>query len=388
MAESLGSGSASHTWLAGVRVVALEQAFAGPICTRHLADLGADVIKVERPGSGDFARQYDSVLSGDSAHFAWLNWGKRSITLDAKSEEGRDTLTRLVDTADVLVSNLGPGAVDRLLPHRRTSNERLIDCTISAFSNRGSYSARKGYDMLVQAEAGVIKATGTRQHPAKPGVSLADLSTGIYSATAICAALRDRDRTGLGTSFSISLFDVVAEWMSPLVITAKETGAAPEPAGVFHASIVPYGPYETLDGPIIIAVQNDGQWHRFCEHVLGDASIATDSRFATNEQRVQSRSEVDAVVRARFSAESRTRIGELLDTADVPWAYLNAVEDVPTHPELVDRWQDVRTGPGTTAQVLSSPFHRHPVAGRSVPQLGEHTAEILRELETDTADPD
>lgn len=371
-----------QTALQGIRVVALEQAVAGPLCSRHLADLGADVVKVERVDSGEFARHYDSLMNGDSTYFTWLNWGKRSVALDLRTESGIATLRRMVDRCDVLVSNLGPGSTDRLLPDRRERNPRLVHCAISAFGPGGPNTARKGFDMLIQAEAGVIAATGTQDQPAKPGVSLADLSGGIYAATAILAALHERTTSGLGAELTISMFDTVAEWMSPLLVAAKATGHAPPPAGLHHAAIVPYGPYPTSDGQVVVAVQNQDQWMRFCAVVLNQAALATDARFESNRDRLARRAELDALITPTLAAKTTEEVARLLDRADVPWARMSSVEDVVFHRELVerDRWQSVRLSGGGEGDVLVSPFLSGPLTGRRVPAVGEHNHAILTEL--------
>jgi len=372
--------------LQGVRVIAVEQAVAAPLCTRHLADLGADVIKVERPGEGDFARRYDEAVFGFSSHFVWLNRGKRSVVLDLKADGGRLALRRLLRDADILVCNLAPGAFERIVPDATLEREHpgLIRCYLSGYGPAGPYVSRKAYDLLVQGEAGTIAATGTPETPAKPGVSLADLAGGAYALAAINAALYARGRSGRGRRIDIALFDVLLEWMSPLLLAQQHSGAAPEPAGLRHASISPYGPFNAGDGQqILIAVQNEGQWGRLCTGVLADASLLADPDFATNSTRVRHRERTEAVVQARLSVLTGPEALQLLETADVPYAQLNQVADVLTHPQAAatGRWSPATLPDGRTATVVTSPFHRLAATGRGalVPRLGEHTAAVLRE---------
>lgn len=370
--------------LAGVKVVGLEQAVAGPMCTRHLADLGAEVVKVERVDGGDFARHYDNSLCGSSAHFAWLNWGKKSIAVDLKSPDGISILQRLLERADVLVSNLGPGALDRIIPRAdRRRHGRLVECEITAFGSDGRNADRKGYDLLVLAEAGVVRATGTEDAPAKPGVSLADLSAGLYAATSVLAALVDRAESGVGTALSISMFDCVSEWMSPLLVAAKATGAAPRPVGLRHASITPYGHFATGDGSVMVAVQNQGQWQRLCGSVLNRPELGDDPRFRTNDLRCQNRILVERVVADRLAQLTSLEAETLLDQCDVPWARMNTPEQVVGHTELVERerWQRARLSNGARGDVLKSALPASVGDGVArVPSLGEDTRGVLLEL--------
>ncbi|WP_061297516.1 CaiB/BaiF CoA transferase family protein [Herbidospora cretacea] len=372
--------------LAGVRVVAVEQAVAVPLCSRHLADMGADVIKVERL-SGDFARDYDDFVAGMSSHFVWLNRGKRSVALDLKTSEGRRVLGELLRTADVLVCNLAPGAFDRIFTDDDllALNPRLIRCFLSGYGTRGPYADRKAYDMLIQGEAGVVTATGTPAQPAKPGVSLADLSGGAYALSAITAALFSRERTGRGQRIDVAMFDVLLEWMSPLLLAQSHAGTAPEPAGLSHASIAPYGPYVSADGDLVlIAVQNEGQWRRLCEVVVGDPGLAADPEFALNTDRLRNRERLEAVVEAALRALPTQELTDRLERADVPNARLNRLPDVLEHPQAraTGRWSPVLLPDGGKATVVTSPFHPGGAEEelRAVPAVGEHTAEVLGEL--------
>ena len=381
--------------LAGIRVIAIEQAVAAPLCTRHLADLGADVIKVERPQQGDFARDYDDFVRGHSSHFVWLNRGKRSIALDLKSPDGRRVLLELLRTADVLVCNLAPGALERIVGDAELAeiNPCLVRCYVSGYGTSGPYAGRKAYDLLVQGEAGTIAVTGTPQQRAKPGVSLADLAAGTYALAAINAALLQRSRTGLGQRLDISLFEVLLEWMSPSLLAQKYSGHTPEPAGLGHASIVPYGPYSTADGKeILLAVQTDGQWRRLCSSVLKDTPLLADPVLSTNAGRLRNRARVEAAVQESLAGMPLALVTERLEAADVPHARLNQVVDVVDHPQAVGagRWSRTTLSDGEVVEVVTSPFHTAPDARDStrVPSLGEHTNEVLREfgLERHTRD--
>jgi crotonobetainyl-CoA:carnitine CoA-transferase CaiB-like acyl-CoA transferase len=374
--------------LAGLRVVALEQAVAAPLCSRHLADLGADVIKVEMPGGGDFSRDYDTFVNGMASHFVWLNYGKRSVALDVKSSDGRASLLRLLETADVFLSNLSPGAVERIVsdPELEQLNPRLVTCQISGYGPSGPYRERKAFDLLVQGEAGVTANTGLPDAPAKPGVSLADLGGGIYAATAILAALRSRDRTGRGERLHISMFDVLTEWMSPLLLAYREGGATIEPAGTRHATITPYGPFLATDGTVVnIAVQNDRQWQLLCG-VLGLDDLARDERLRQNSGRLQHREEVEDAVAKAVSTWSPAGLADALDRAGVPWGRLNQTADVARHPQLEagQRWRDVDLPNGESVSVLAPPFRFARGGGQAdrprVPALGEHTREVIDEL--------
>jgi len=373
--------------LHGLRVVAVEQAVAAPLCSRHLADLGADVIKVERPDGGDFARDYDTFVKGMASHFVWLNHGKRSVALDLKSDGGRRALVELLATADVLLSNLGPGAIERIvsLDELAEINPRLVSCQISGYGPGGPYRDRKAFDLLVQGEAGVTANTGLPGAPAKPGVSLADLAAGIYAGTAILAALRARDASGRGEHVHISMFDVLTEWMSPLLLAHREGGVDIQPAGTRHATITPYGPFTAADGGVLnIAVQNDRQWRQLCG-VLGLEVMGTDERFATNSRRLAAREEVESAIADAVGARRHDEVAIALDDAGVPWGRLNHTPAVATHPQLEadGRWRPVHLPAGDIASVLAPPFRIsgfEPAGDVAVPALGEHTEEVLGPL--------
>jgi itaconate CoA-transferase len=384
-----------RTDLAGVRVVAVEQAVAAPLCSRHLADLGAEVLKIERPTGGDFARDYDRAVHGWSSHFVWLNHGKRSVALDLKSAEGKDVLRTLAADADVLVSNLAPGALERIVADDdlAAANPRLIRCYLSGYGPRGPYAHRKAYDALVQGEAGVIRATGTEDQPAKPGVSIADVGGGVYALASILAALYERERTGLGKRLDVSLFDVLLEWMSPLLLAERYADGAPPPAGLGHASIVPYGPCTAADGSeVLIAVQNDGQWQRFCLGVLDDPELAKQPEFRNNELRVRHRRELDAVVEERVARLPSTELVRRLVQADVPFGRLSTAADVIGHPQAsaTGRWSPAALPDGTEVVVTRSPLVGADVAPNGslprVPLLGESTGDVTARVSTGRAE--
>lgn len=362
--------------LAGIRVVALEHAVAAPLCSRHLADLGALVIKVERPDGGDFARHYDDAVNGLSANFAWLNHGKRSVALDLRSEGGRTGLERLLESADVFVHNLGPGAVERLGFGAEALAERyprLVWCSISGYGPEGPYRDRKGFDLLLQGESGVLAVTGSPEEPAKVGVALGDTAAGIYAAAAILAVLLERERTGRGRRVDIALFDVLAEWMSYPLLMAR-SGRPFTRAGARHARIVPYGPYRCGDGRLVnLAVQNEGQWRRLCE-ALGQPGWADDPRWQRPEDRLADRAQLEAAVEAALATLSAEEARERLLNADVPVGDVNDLAGVVAHPQLVERQRwlecDSEVGP---VEVLDHPFG---IAGlprrrRRIPALGE-----------------
>ena len=372
--------------LTGIRVVALEQAVAAPFATRQLADMGADVIKVERPAGGDSARAYDTAASGTSAYFAWLNRGKRSVVLDLKDARDRGICAALLARADVFVHNLAPGAVERLgfgYESLTSVNPRLVWCGISGYGPDGPLRDKKAYDMLVQAESGVVSVTGSADAPAKVGVSIADIASGLYSYSSILAALLRRGRTGRGERIDISMLECLTEWMMPALYVWQGTGATPARAGVRHNMIVPYGAYACADGMVLFAIQTDREWRRFCAQVMGDAALADDLRFVTNADRLKHRNELEGLIEARFRAHPRTRVIEWLETADIPTGNVNDVAAVAAHRQLAarGRWTTVGS-PGGEIPALTPPHNLAGVSPRmgDVPALGAHTAEVLAEL--------
>ncbi|HEV8534616.1 MAG TPA: CaiB/BaiF CoA-transferase family protein [Candidatus Limnocylindria bacterium] len=370
--------------LNGVRVVAVEHAVAAPLCTRHLADLGADVVKVERPG-GDFARHYDAVVEGQSAYFVWLNRGKRSVVLDLERPSDRAVLEWLLAGADVFVHNLGPRAVERLgfsQDATRRRWPRLISCAISGYGSDGPYRLRKAFDLLVQAESGVAWVTGPAETPTRVGVPVADISAAMYACMSILAALRLREADGQGRLIDISMLDCLAEWMTAPAYYQLYGAHGPARAGLRHPTIVPYGAYPCSDGEVLLAVQNEAQWKRLCEDVLRDPGLAADQRFRTNALRVDGRATLEGVIERALSRMSRASIEKRLEGADLPFARLNTVSDLIEHPQLVQRkrWTEVDSG-GKRVKALRSPFNiiglDLPMA--PVPELDAHGAIVRRE---------
>lgn len=324
------------TPLAGLKVVAIEQAVAAPFATCRLADAGAEVIKIERPG-GDFARGYDAVAAGQSSYFVWLNRGKVSVALDLNTETGKSRLWELIAEADVVVQNLRHGALDRLgfsLSELRRENPALITCSITGFNPSGALSARKAYDLLIQAESGLCSITGGPDEPARVGVSIVDIATGATAYSAILEALIARGITGNGTDISVSMFDVMADWLS-VPLMNHEGGQSPKRVGLAHPSIAPYGVFETQDKKhILISVQSDREWSKLCMVFLQDEALAGDPRFVSNVMRVANRAETDAIVASAFLNQAGDQAIELLAKADVAFALLNDMAGLSAHPEL------------------------------------------------------
>jgi itaconate CoA-transferase len=379
--------AASGLPLAGITVVALEQAVAAPLATRHLADLGARVIKVERPGCGDFARGYDASVHGLSSHFVWLNRGKHSLALDLKSPGGRRVLADLVARADVFVQNLAPGASARLgfdAALLRERYPRLVTVDLSGYGGDGAYRDRRAYDMLIQCEAGLVSVTGPPDTPAKAGIPAADIAAAMYALTSVLAALVGRAGSGHGAQAEVSMLEATGEWMGYHLYSAEGTGRTPGRMGLSHATVAPYGAYPTADGhEVMIGIQNDREWARFAAQVVGLPQLADDPEWATNMARVRNRDAVDALVAEHTKALDAEEVAARLTQAGIAFARINAVDEVLRHPQLAerDRWRQVRT-PGGTVRGLLPPFT---FAGLElpmdpVPAVGEHTESVLREL--------
>jgi formyl-CoA transferase len=384
-----GSGAGVRP-LAGLTVISLEQAVAAPFATRQLADLGARVIKIERPGAGDFARRYDEAVHGQSSYFVWLNRSKESLTLDVKHPEGRRVLDELLERADVLVQNLGPGAAARLGLDAATLAgrlPRLVVCDITGFGADGPWAGRKAYDLLVQFETGLVSLTGTPADMVKVGISVADIAAGMYAYSGILTALYARATTGVAHPVSVSLFEALAEWMGqPAYYTAHGPGQ-PARVGAAHATIAPYGPYRTADGGVVlVAVQHDADWAVFCREVLARPELTGDPRFERNSARVAHRAELDEVVADRFATLGDAEARALLDRAGIANARLNSVEDFLAHPVLAERgrWRSVAT-PGGAVPALLPPavLGGTDVPMGPVPAVGEHTDRVLAELGRD-----
>jgi len=376
----------SEAPLGGMRVVALEQAVAAPFASRQLADMGADVIKVERPGGGDSARAYDTAVNGVSAYFAWLNRGKRSVVLDLKSDRDRDACRRLLVNADVFIHNLAPGAVERLgfgYEDLTRDNPRLVWCGISGYGPDGPLRDKKAYDMLVQAESGVVAVTGSADAPAKVGVSIADISSGMYAYSSILAALLKRERTERGDRIDISMLECLTEWMTPALFTWQGTGTVPARVGVRHNMIVPYGAYACADGAVLFAIQTQREWQRFCVQVMEAPELETDARFAVNRDRLANRQALESLIESVFRRLPRAEVIARLERADIPTGAVNDVPAVVGHPQLHARrrWSTAAVG-GAAAPALVPPHNVRGAPSRmgAVPALGEHTAEVLAEL--------
>jgi itaconate CoA-transferase len=367
----------------GMRVIALEHAVAAPLCTRHLADLGAEVIKVERPGDGDFARAYDDYVNGGCSHFIWLNRGKRSLTLDIKNPDARDALDTLIAGADVLVQNLAPGAAARLgLTHEALSpaNPKLVVCDISGYGESGPFVQKKAYDLLIQAESGLISVTGSPDEPSRVGISIADIATGMYALTGILGALLRRGRTGQGANVKIAMLDALGEWMTHPMLRHAYAGTPPPRVPTSHPAIAPYGAHKTKDGQVILGLQNEREWVIFCQKVLANPAIQTDPRFVTMTLRGANREALTATIEAVFADKTSAEVAALLDSASIANGRLNTPIDVWNHVqfEARDKWRTVQTEQGPVRALLPPfIFTDQEAAMGDVPSVGQHTDEIL-----------
>lgn len=372
--------------LTGTTVIALEAAVAAPFASRQLADLGARVIKIERPGVGDFARGYDDKANGLASYFVWLNRAKESLTLDVKSAAGNAILAQLLAKADIFLHNLAPGAVDRLgfSPERLQADyPRLINCAISGYGSSGPYRDKKAYDLLIQAEAGLLSVTGTPETPSKVGISVADIAAGMYAYSGILTALLARHQTGEGCHIEISMLEALAEWMgNPLYYALS--GSQPMRNGASHATIAPYGPFETGDGgAVLFGVQNEREWQRFCAVVLEEPDLANDQRFAGNGQRVANRDDLHAAIDGVLTTLTVAEVTARLEAATIANAEIRTIQGVLDHPQLAarNRWQTVDSpvGPLPVLQPPATMSNIEPRYG-PIPALGEQTDGILVEL--------
>jgi itaconate CoA-transferase len=373
--------------LDGITVIALEQAVAAPFATRQLADLGARVIKIERPNTGDFARGYDETVKGMSSHFVWLNRSKESLTLDLKHSRAAPILERLLDRADIVIQNLAPGAArrlglgaDSLLP----KYPRLIVCDISGYGDNGPYASKKAYDLLVQAEAGVLSVTGTADTPSKVGISIGDIATGMYAYSGILTALYQREKSGKGTRIEVTLFEALAEWMGYPLYYTHFGGTPPARTGPDHATIVPYGRYQTGDGKsVMLGLQNEREWAVFCEKVLLQPELAHDLRYDSNSKRAAKRAEINALIGKAFAALTSEQLIGRLDASGIANARINSPDEVWEHPQLKarNRWREMDSPVGPLATLLP-PATMPDFEARldKIPALGEHTEPILAEL--------
>lgn len=373
--------------LDGIVVVSLEHAVAAPFCTRQLTDLGARVIKIERPGVGDFARQYDKRVRGEASYFVWINRGKESLTLNLKSEEGLKVLQTLLNDADVLVQNLAPGAAQRMglsVTALRPLHPKLIVCDISGYGDSGPYRDKKAYDLLIQAEAGLLSVTGTPEQVVRAGISVADIAAGMYAYSAILAALLQRAKTGEGSRIDVSMLEALAEWMGNPMYYSFEGQPPAARCGASHPSIYPYGPFLAGDGrTVLFGLQNEREWASFCRQVLEQPELMRDERFASNAVRSTNRQALKDAIEAAFSALNATQVIERLDLAGIGNAAVNTMQDVWTHPQLAarGRWAEVDSPagpiPALKPPASSDAFEAH-MGG--VPALGSHTDIILTGL--------
>lgn len=373
--------------LSGVTVVSVEQAVAAPYATRQLADLGARVIKVERPGDGDFARRYDTTVHGHSSYFVWINRSKESLTLDLKDPRGREILHELLDGADVFVHNLAPGAAGRLGLDAATvasRRPRLIPCTISGWGTTGPWADRKAYDLLVQCQTGLVSLTGTPDATARTGISVADIAAGMYAYSGVLTALYTRAVTGEAHPVEVSLFEALAEWMGQPAYYTRHGGTQPPRLGTSHATIAPYGTYPAADGKeVLFSIQNEREWAALCTGFLGRPELVDDPRFATASARVTHREELDTIVAGRFARSRSEEILEDLERTGIACAGVNDVAAFLDHPVLAarGRWTEIGV-PGATVEALLPPADLAglPVRMDPVPAVGEHTGAILAEL--------
>ena len=373
--------------LTGITVLGLEQAIAAPLCTRHLADLGARVIKIEHPGSGDSSRHYDGAVRGMAAHFVWLNHGKESAALDLTDPADREVFTRLLDRADVLVSNLAPGALPRLGLAPQTLAERyprLIIVDISGYGTGGPLDHKRAYDLLVQAEGGSCTITGLPGQPAKPGIPIADIGTALYAYSAVLAALYDRERTGRGTIVPLAMLDVVAEMMGFALNHVLHGREEPRPVGMGSPMVAPYSAYATGDGQtVVLGTTNDREWRRLASDLLGRPELAEDPRFARNEDRGKHRAELDGIIGAWCAERDLADIQRLADKAGIGNARLNGVRELAEHPQLAlrGRWQEADSPVGPVPVLQPPAAGRYwTTARRAVPALGEQTMAIRAEV--------
>jgi itaconate CoA-transferase len=373
--------------LQGITIVSLEQAVAAPFATRQLADLGARVIKVERPGTGDFARNYDKTVKGMASHFVWINRSKESITLDLKQEDAKTVLDELLSKADVFIHNLAPGAVDRLGYSAKELKERypqLIICGISGYGTFGPYTNKKAYDLLIQCEAGLVSVTGTEDTPSKSGISIADIAAGMYAYTGILTAIIARYKSGKGAIIEVSMLEALAEWMGYPLYYSGYGEAEPKRTGASHATIYPYGPFSAGDNKMVfMGIQNEREWVQFCENVLVEGKIAKDERFNNNSNRVSNKDALKEIIEEVFQQMDSDQIIELLEKSKIANARLNTVTELIDHPQLKarNRWREVESPVGALKALIPPvTFDEIDTVMNPIPEVGEHTEAILNEF--------
>jgi crotonobetainyl-CoA:carnitine CoA-transferase CaiB-like acyl-CoA transferase len=373
--------------LDGITIVALEHVIAAPFATRQLADLGARVIKIERPGAGDFARHYDERAKGMSSHFTWVNRSKESLTLDLKQDAALSILKKLLQTADVFVQNLAPGAAARmaLSPEAlQAINPQLIYCNLSGYGEDGPYRDKKAYDLLIQSEAGLLSITGTPDEPSKAGISIADIAAGMYTYTNIMAALLLRQKTGKGSVIDVSMLEALGEWMGYAMYYSTDGASPPPRTGATHATIYPYGPFQAGDGKtIMLGLQNEREWELFCEKVLDQPALAKDSRFEKNFKRNENRIELRKIILDRFANFTSEQVIAKLDAAQIANASLNDMHQFWDHEQLKarQRWVSVDSPRGQMPALLPPGINNaYQYRMDKIPSVGEHTVAILKEL--------
>lgn len=373
--------------LKGITVVALEQAIAVPFATRQLADLGARVIKIERPVTGDFARNYDTTVNGLSSHFVWCNRSKESIVLDLKNEKDKEAFNRLLEIADVFIQNLAPGALERMGYEPKKliqKHPKLIICSLSGYGSGGLYQNKKAYDLLIQCESGLVSITGSKDTPSKAGISIADIAGGMYVYSGVLTALLNREKSGEGTILEVSMLEALGEWMSYPMYYAAYGGKDPERTGASHSTIYPYGSFACKEGKkVFLGIQNEREWASFCEHVLKKTFLVTDARFMNNTNRSKNREELKGIIENQFKEMSIHDVISKLEKAKIANARLNTMKDFFEHPQLEarERWRTVKTTAGSIAALIPPvTMEGFEPAMDSVPALGEHTDAILTEL--------
>ena len=373
--------------LEGITVVSVEQAVAGPFATRQLADLGARVIKIERPEKGDFARHYDSAVNGMASHFVWLNRSKESLTLDLKTDEGKEILSKLLEDADVFLQNLAPGAMERLgfgANELLEKHPSLVICGISGYGSNGPYTHKKAYDLLVQCESGAMALTGTEETPSKSGVAIADIATGMYAYSGILTALLARNKDQKGRILEVSMLESLGEWMGFPSYFAEYGGKEPERTGASHATIYPYGPFVAGDQKqVYISIQNEREWKNFCEKVLGDPDLTNHPDYYNNTNRFKNQQTLQKIIEKVFLEKTSEEIIELLEDSGIANARLNSVMDFVNHPQLEarNRWREVDSPVGKLKALLPpATFNDIEPVFNPIPEVGQHTNDILKSV--------
>lgn len=373
--------------LEGIKVISIEQAVAAPFASRQLADLGARVIKIERPDVGDFARGYDQTVNGMSSHFVWINRSKESLTLDMKADSGKEVFKDLLEDADVVIQNLAPGAMDRLgfsNEALHSINDKLIICNISGYGSYGPYVNKKAYDLLIQCESGLLSITGTEEAPSKVGISVADIAAGMYAYSGILSSIIKRSKTGKGEILDISMLESLGEWMGYPLNYSLYGGSEPKRTGAQHATIYPYGPFKTgNDGTVFLAIQNEREWKKFCEDVLQRSDLTTHSLYDTNSKRVKNQESLKKEIEKVLQSEILRNIVDKLEINKIANAQLKNMEQFANHEQLIarNRWINVATPEGIIQSLLPpTAKSEEDIQNKPIPRIGEHSQDILKEL--------